>query len=468
MLIACTVLVSALCCTKIKPPPPAATTFDTLLVQPASVLTLPISFDLAKIEAVIDEKLRGTFLKKRVATNTNDSLYFELTSLQPIVMSWRAPDLRSTAVLRVSGHYIKKVLGVKIRNKEPIDFELKIRLKTELGFKDDWSLRPRTEIELIEWKKDPELNLGVVVLNFRGIIEKALYDNEESLTRLLDGFLSREVDTRKVITNIWNNVQQPIRLKKEEPRIWLLVEADSLKARWTRGPERLISVQARVIGRVRTVLEGENLAVGAKALPPFSYRTGNTDSLFANVLCVLPFDLTSRYMKQALAGASLDSAGYKVEIKDVEVYGVKEGLVVKVTVGGDIHGDMYFRGNPVIDPVSKRCLVENFDFDVRTQDALLSTADWLLHSSLKRTIERHLVYDLAPYADMLPMLIKQGIEKGKLGERIDINIGSWEVTPLQTVITKKDIQMVVRVAGVAEMVLESIRKDTLSSPELAN
>ena len=464
----CATLVFAFACTKIKPVPPAQTTFNTVLVQEPSVLTLPISFDLGKIESIINEKLQGTFLRKKIPANHNDSLVFELTTLKPMVMSWHAPDLRSTVDIRVSGHYIKRILGLTIQNKTPIDFEVRISLKTELGFEPDWGIRPKTTIENIGWQKDPELRIGMIVINIRGMVEKALTDNEEGLTDLLDGFIRQEVDTRKVIGNIWASIQKPIRIKKEVPRIWLLVDADSLKARWTRSPEREIIVQAQIIGRVRTVLEGEKLKPEPKELPAFSFRAGTEDSLYANVLCVLPFNLTNKYLREQLVGTSFDSAGYKAKIKSIEVYGTDQGLAVKVGMGGDTRGNLYFRGTPVIDRATKSFRVKDFDFDVDTENSLLSTADWLLHTSLKNTIESQLVFDLQSYVEMLPTLIERGIEKGKLGEKLQVSIQSWEVIPMRTAITSENIQMIVRVTGLAGIELKTIQKDSTQARMTSN
>ncbi|MEQ8810634.1 MAG: DUF4403 family protein, partial [Imperialibacter sp.] len=146
--------------------------------------------------------------------------------------------------------------------------------------------------------------------------------------------------------------------------------------------------------------------------------------------------------------------------KDVEVYGTEDGLAVKLGLTGDVRGDVYLQGRPVIDRASKSFRIEDFDFVVDSDDAVLASADWLLHSSIKVMVERQLTYELQPYADMIPMLITSGIEKGKLAEKLEVYIDSWEIVPLATLITSKDLQMIIQVRGMAEIRLQEIRKDS--------
>jgi hypothetical protein len=447
-------------CKKTKTKAPERTSLDSTLAPPISRLTIPLSFSLDKVETLINEKIKGTFLRKRVSVNTSDSLYFELTKQQPIILTWKAPDLRYRAHLKVSGQYMKNILGLKIQNQTPIEFELELLFKTELGFEKDWSIRPRTVIEEIVWKSDPVMDLGIATLNFRKPVEKALNDHQDSLTLKLDGFVKETIDTRKIIEKIWSDLQQPIRLKKDEPRIWLLAKAETLKARWTRGPERQITAQAELTAQISTLVEGDDLTVASVPLPEFSFQTYHQDSLVASVLCTLPFDVVNEYSRKKIVGMRIDSAGYSAQIRNLEVYGTEDGLAVKLGLTGDVRGDVYLQGRPVIDRASKSFRIEDFDFVVDSDDAVLASADWLLHSSIKTMVERQLTYELQPYADMIPMLITSGIEKGKLAEKLEVYIDSWEIMPIATLITSKDLQMIIQVRGMAEIRLQEIRKDS--------
>ena len=449
-----------LSCEQVKVEAPERTTFDSTLSPVVSKLTIPLSFDLDKVEGIINEKLQGTFLKKRVLVNDTDSLYFELTSLKPIALNWKAPDLRYKASLKVAGTYMKRVMGIRIQNQTPVEFEVEIELKTELGFETDWSMRPATVIERIIWTKDPILNIGIGNINLRKPVEKALQENQDGLTEKLDGFIKETVDTRRIIEKIWTDLQKPIRLKKANPAIWLLAGADSLKARWTWGPEREITVQAQLTARIQTLVEGDNLDIVPVPLPPFSIQTDKQDSLIANVLCRLPFDIANQYIREGLVGTKIDTAGYQAEIRDVEVYGTDDGLAVRLSLKGDLKGDIYFRGKPVINSQTKSLIIEDFDFDVDSENAIVSSADWLLHSSIKDLVEAQLDFELQPFADLIPTLITSGIEKGKLGEKIQVDIQSWRISPVATIITASDIQMIVQVRGMAGIQLQQIQKDS--------
>lgn len=69
-------------------------------------------------------------------------------------------------------------------------------------------------------------------------------------------------------------------------------------------------------------------------------------------------------------------------------------LIIQVHFTGTDNGIFYLTGKPVYDGLSKTLAVTDIDFDIKTKDALLKTADWLFSKKITTEIEKMARYDL--------------------------------------------------------------------------
>jgi hypothetical protein len=69
-------------------------------------------------------------------------------------------------------------------------------------------------------------------------------------------------------------------------------------------------------------------------------------------------------------------------------------------------------------------------------------------------VQNQLSLEVQPYFDSLPKLITRGIERGRVGEKIDVTIASLKVKPVSYLITKNDLQIIFQATGHASIELE--------------
>jgi hypothetical protein len=189
-------------------------------------------------------------------------------------------------------------------------------------------------------------------------------------------------------------------------------------------------------------------------LPDFKSKTSLHDSLEIYVHSLIPFTKINEVLNKELRDTPLSASGYTAYIKKIRVYGTDEGIAIRADIKGDVNGRIYLRGAPVYDTLNTTFGVQNFEFDVESEDVLISSADWLLHTTVVEMLSEKLTINVQPYVDQLPQLIMQAIERGKAGEKIDVNIGALRLTPVQVITTRNDIQLIVKATGKAALELE--------------
>lgn len=448
-------------CNRVKPEPPPRTTLDSSLAVPVSTLTIPIHYDIKRLEDMVNSKVKGVFVREKFKVNEKgDSLYIEIEKRGDILLSWNNPTLSYSFPVKVSGNYIKRV-GIKrvgrfkVTNHEPVEMEMVLHLATRLGFGTSWELKPKSRLDKIKWIREPKLRIAIIHVNLRKAVEGAIAKNENKLVGKLDEALSQLLDTRQVINKLWHDIQKPIRINKKEKQVWLKAYGTDIQARLVdAGPEQ-IAINVQLKSRIETVIEGETLPDSNDTLPACR-ADGATDdeSLEIYVKVKMPYKSVREVLNKTLDGKKLEAEGYATTIKDLDLYGTPGALALKIKLRGDVDGQIYVTAVPAYDTGKAVLSVQNFTYDIDTENALVSSANWLLHDHVLDLVKNQLSLEVQPYFDSLPLLITRGIERGKVGEKIDVTIASLKVKPISYLITKNDLQIVFLATGHASIELE--------------
>ena len=115
-----------------------------------------------------------------------------------------------------------------------------------------------------------------------------------------------------------------------------------------------------------------------------------------------------------------------IQITDLSVFGSEGKAVFSADVIGSIKGRIYFTGEMQYNPAKMTVEIINPGFELKTRNALLKSADWLLHGLILKKIVPYLSYPVKEYTDDMKaeantMLqnyqVREGINlQGKLNE----------------------------------------------------
>ena len=135
-------------------------------------------------------------------------------------------------------------------------------------------------------------------------------------------------------------------------------------------------------------------------LGPFSRQQGF--SIFLDA--VLNYDSLSWIMNSQAKGKEFDfKKGFikkKFVIEDCSIYGGGyDKMVIKVIFSGTNDGVVYLTGKPVYDDDKKMIEIADIDFDIKSKNILLGSANWLFDKKITKEISKYARFELKDYID---------------------------------------------------------------------
>jgi len=141
----------------------------------------------------------------------------------------------------------------------------------------------------------------------------------------------------------------------------------------------------------------------------FSQRTGFTIFLDA----VLNYDSLSNIVTTQLKDKRFDLASNKyVIIKECSLYGMdNEHLIIKVNFEGSQKGLFYLTGKPSYDVSTKKIELKDLDFDIKSKNMLMKTAEWLFSRRIVNELKKYSQFDLSSYINTAITTVNQQLNK---------------------------------------------------------
>lgn len=127
---------------------------------------------------------------------------------------------------------------------------------------------------------------------------------------------------------------------------------------------------------------------------------------------MLNYDSLSNILNRHIANKEFDfnkgPVKKKFIIKDCRLYGSgNEKLIIKVNFSGTDDGTMYLTAKPSYDKDSHVLELKDIDFDIKSKDALLKTAEWLFNRRIITEISKGTRFDLNAYIDSAKLTINK-------------------------------------------------------------
>lgn len=459
-------------CTRIKPEAPARTTVDSALTVPLSELNVPVFFPIAELEKIANSKLTAKVFEAKVPlSKNNDTLDLAITRFEPVKLAYNGKrGITYVLPMRVDGHLRSRVAGIRVQNKKPVTARVIITLYSDLYLDRDWNLAPQTKLMNLEWVEEPRVNVAGIKVNLRGPLERALLQNESKITDKLDATIKESAKIRQSIEKLWHDIQKPIRINRQVVPVWLKADAEDMNARLIFHSKDTLVIEVGLKTRIQTILDSANNPPGKKGLPGFRIKPDNSPGMVAYVKATVPFSKLNEVLRQVTDTMRLRVNGREIRVKEVEVYGTTGGVAIRLLLRGDLRAEVYLRGKVGFDTTEHRVVIDDFGFDMNSDQALLAAADWLTHDVIIDRLQPYLSLPMRHTFDALPALITKGIERGKLGSKIDLFIPQWTVGVEHTLITRTDIQLIVVARGLAAVQLEKalFSKQTMTRSKRTN
>ena len=446
-------------CKRLDPTPPPMVIVDSTLEVPPSHYNISVRLDVRRFEDWLNQKITGTFFEREFKVREDrDSLILKITKTGRIGVSLSTDRMTFDFPLHLEGYYFRKLLGdLKISNKQPIEADIRLRLSTIPSLAGNWHVKSNTQAIDIVWLNDPFVKLGPVQINLKKALTRLFEERKGELADLLDEKIYERVTLEKAITRVWRGIQKPIPIYKKDPPYWLKFHCEKVFGRTRLQPPHDIlfdvHIEAGSLAAADTnVFRPANLQL--PRLEPYDHE-GRGLNLYVHAS--LPFERINAVLNRELRGKKIEKQGVKVVIRRVTVYGTPEGVAVNLQVRGDVRGNLYLGGKLAFNPEEGLIRIDSFDYDLRTEDLLVSYAAQLLREDILLAVKPYLSLEVKQELQQLPQFITQAVEAGRPGEAIDLRIDTLVARDWVFLPTRSDLQFLLHFGGKADIELEKIK-----------
>ncbi|KAA0890391.1 DUF4403 family protein [Oryzomonas rubra] len=355
--------------------------FRTVLRRDVSTLNVPVEATAEELARVLNQTVHKELYKGATGTS---GLTADVRRNGPISVSAANNYLYVTLPVAMSLNY-----GMFGTPAIPVT----LKFKATAGITPDWRLHAEIYYQGLSDLVTEEVGIGPLSFKPRSIVEGITQPLQRVVSDLVNKKINDLIPVKALVARVWNSARQPVLLDKSRS-VWLKLTPREVVF----CPLSARNNKVRLSVGISTFAE---LVVGpepaTQPLPPLpNLKLVNTfDRTFRIALNTDLFYKDLRAIAAPLLrNKQFDSDGKSIVIKDFDLYGNGDKLVIKLETQGSLDGVFYLTAKPVYDPKTNVFSVEDVDFDMQTQSLLLQSADWFLHGTIRGVIQDKLNMNL--------------------------------------------------------------------------
>lgn len=449
-------------CKKIKNNRPECLVEYLGIPQDTSFLSTPLLIPTQLIEDKLNQVIRRDLLSDDDFDSINadgkkDKLKLKITRLGKIRVRWldNVATIETPLLVLIERRVIRKnVLPFSKALALKTQFSLQLVFEITVQIGEDWTLRPKTRFVEFKWLSKVRALGGLI--NVENMVERRIQKEMPAIVTNVDSLIHANVRLDRVVGRVWQQIQKPMIINRKEQLVWLKINPIRFETGRITTQGSNLMVQARLYATTQTLLGDTSGYTINTRLPPLIKKHSLPDTAFVYMLSKIPFSDINSVISKKLIGKNFAISGHDIQVTAVEVYGCNANIVLHLSVCGSLKAEIYMKGIPRYEPNAQHISIENFDFELMTDEALAAGADWLLHSSFKQQMQDSLNLPLAQKIATIPTAIERGIERGNAGEKMDFIIEQWDFRPQNIWVSDTAIIALILVEARVHIVLEKI------------
>ncbi|MBC7948398.1 MAG: DUF4403 family protein [Chitinophagaceae bacterium] len=412
----------ASCSPKIKPEKPSLVQTDFNLDSlPTSEINIPVQISLKPIYTMAEKNVDTLFTSPGYpdgwVQEGCDMRYKYVFRRSPLVMkaAGTSLDLGFTGFYKIVGSTRACVMGAAVSpwaHPCRCGFDEPER-RVNVSFSNSISVQPDYKVKLLIRRNEPQaLDKCEVCFWGQNITKQVMNGLKEELDAAKAALEKNYgiVDLRPRFQQVWDQLNKAYNIYGIG---WLQMNPQRLRINNIFAKNDSLYVYLGL--SARPVISFEKPTEHQSVVPnisDFSRRQGFSIYLDA----VLNYDSLSQILNQKLVNKEFDfnkgPVKKKFIIKDCRLIGEgNEKLIIKIDFAGTDVGTFYLTGKPVYDQATKVLQVRDIDFDIKSKNALLKTAEWLFSKKITTEISKYTKYDLTAFFDTARVSINEQLNR---------------------------------------------------------
>jgi hypothetical protein len=421
-LLAALVIFLASCSHKIKPEKPSLVQTDFNLDSlPVSEINIPIQINLKPVYAMAEKNVDTLFTSTgypdgwvQAGCDMRYKYSFRRSPLQ-MKVSGTSMNLGFTGYYKIVGSTRVCVMGAAVSAWAApcrCGFAEGER-KVNVSFTNSLTIQPDYKVKLNIKRNEPQPLDKCEVCFWKQDITKQVMNGLKTELDAAKAALDKSygtVDLRPKFQQVWDQLKKAydvygmgwLQINPQKIRINnLFAKNDSLYVYLGLSAKPVISFE-RPLEQTSSV----------PAISDFSRWQGFNVFLDA----VLNYDSLSTILNRRLANKKFDfnkgPVKKKFIIDDCRLVGEgNEKLIIKINFSGTNEGVIYLTGKPAYNTKTRFLEVRDIDFDIKSKNALLKTAEWLFNKRITNEISKFTKYDLTSFIDTAKAGINQQLNR---------------------------------------------------------
>ena len=322
---------------------------------------------------------------------------------------------------------------------------LNLRFATSIDIGSDWTVNTSTVLQGFEWIEKPELSFGPVNIPISGLTSKLIERMETTITAEIDAGIRQNVDLRAVIAPLYKDMGMP-KILSDEYAGYLQANPESI------GLSELVEED----GGMSTTLEinlRPKLGLGvppvayAAALPNNSGVSEPAEEFELSIQSLLGYSEMQSVLAKALVDTTLSQAGRSATVKEIELYGQDERLVIGIRMIGDYTGWAYLRAQPVFDADSERMELRNISVALDTKNFFYKSIGYLFRNRIKKEINTQMGDQVASQLLAVRDEINDQLSGKEVTPGIQIQGAARRVSIVESLVTPDGLSAEIRFGG---------------------
>ncbi len=384
---------------------PKVEAFRAALNKETSTLNIPIEMSTADLAKILNTSVRKELYKGSTKTK---GMSADVVRNGPIGITAADNFLYITLPVTMS-------LSYSMFETQPLSMKLKFRAAASVT--PDWRLH--TDIFYLGVSDLLAEDVGIGPLSFkpRSIVDGITQPVQKALSDLVAQKINEQLPLKTQVAKVWDTAQTPILLDKTY-KTWLKLTPRDVMLFPLNAQNNRVKLSLG-INTFAEVVVGPEPATPVKRPLPNLKLVNTFDKTFRIALNADIFYKDLRAIAAPLLlNKQFESDGKSVTIKDFDLSGNGDKLVVKLETQGALDGVVYLTAKPVFNAQTNVFSVEDVDFDLQTQSMLLKSADWFLHGTIRGILQEKLNMNLTQQLEQSRQIAAKALNRMQLMDHV--------------------------------------------------
>jgi len=409
-------LISTNCAAQLKIEGPVESYTPSAISPALSELPVTAEIDIKALETSINKRFNGLLYE---GSNISDrDLTVKVWKAQNFSVFVNNDEITYRVPLRIWSKFTWKVekFGLSVSDDYEATGVIALVYKTKIVIDNNWKVQSKTTSSGYTWIETPKINIVGVNIPVKMLADFALSRTETMITAQIDKTLAESFKLDDYVSALWNDIQKPMQMDTTY-NLWVkIVPREILLSPFTSSPGKL-KIPLAFSGIVESTIGTAPIQEAPVPLPLLKKTTAKPGSFNINLGADITFDQISKVAAAELVGQTFKEGRKSITVKDISMYSSEGKAVMAMDVTGSVKGRIFLTGKMVYDKDSLTLSVAEPEFDIKTRNVLVKSANWLLHGMILKKITPYLTYNVAKdlegfRSDIDAMLKKYSLYEG--------------------------------------------------------